>query len=154
MKQVDIIAGEICAGKDTHVNSRTTSFKRVHIDLGELVREKFNTKDRVFDNNLETYFIERIQKIILDNSDCDYFEITGVRQVSLTKKIAALFNKVRYIYLVAPRSILKERYESRAALKDKKITFEDAIKGDESLGMKGLQHYLLTEVETYFIKSY
>ena len=56
--------------------------------------------------------------------------------------------------LTVPRNILKERYKNRADVKDANITFEDAMKGDQSLGMKDLQIHLLTEVECNFIKNY
>jgi len=156
MKHVLIVAGEICSGKDTFVKSIAQQSNRniCQIDLGELVREKFKTKDRVFDNNLEPYFIERITDLTKDIDDKDLIIVTGVRQPSLTQKIAALFDSVEYVYLVVPRKILQERYQNRGATKDKKITFIDAIRGDQSLGMRELQHYLLTEVECNFIKNY
>lgn len=152
MKRLILIVGEICSGKDTIIKDYE-GVDYLQIDLGELVREKFKTKERIFNNQLEAYFLDCI-KNILNSTDHRIYIITGARQVSLIKKIAVLFNSVMYRYLVAPRYILKQRYINRAATKDLKIIFEDAIKGDESLGMKELQHYLLTEVECDFVKSY
>lgn len=152
VKKVILIAGEICSGKDTIVRRDYSSKEYKQIDLGELVREKFNTVDRIFDNNLEPYFIDRIKDIIKDNEHT--YVITGLRQKTLAKKIVALFHEVKFIYLVVPRDILKNRYKKRADKKDAKLSFEDAIKGDQSLGMDGLQSYLLTEVKCNFIKNY
>mgnify|MGYP003637460717 CR=1 FL=1 len=159
MSSVILIAGEICSGKDTMVANEFSKFPYVQIDLGTLVRERFQTEERIFNNELEPYFIERIIDIIerdndIHGRDVIKYVVTGLRQPTLCKKIAQLFDFVKYRYLVVPRCILKWRYLNRAAAKDAKITFEQAIAGDESLGMKALQNYLLTEVECDFIKSY
>ena len=159
MKRAIFLSGEICSGKDTTVENQYAELPYSQIDLGNLVREHFATEERVFSDQLEPMFIKRIQEIIAaDDSQHGkgfiIYVITGLRQVTLLKKIAALFNVVDYVWLKCPRYILKERYASRAAAKDAKITFEEAIAGDESLGMKGLQNYLLTEVDTIFINTY
>lgn len=151
--KVIFISGEICSGKDTMIENRYFQDTFFHIDLGQLVREKFQTEDRIFDNNLEPYFCERVSKFMEENPE-RIFVITGLRQPSLAKKLANLFDEVKHIYLVVPRKELKRRYEDRGSVKDKKITFEDAIAGDQSLGMKDLQYYLLTEVECEFVKNY
>lgn len=153
MAKVIFISGEICSGKDTQIQKRYFSEEFVHIDLGQLVREKFQTQDRIFDNNLEPYFVERVSDIISKNEG-KIFVITGLRQPTLAQKLSELFDEVKHIYLVVPRKELKRRYGSRGSVKDKKITFEDAIKGDQSLGMKELQYYLLTEVQCDFINNY
>tara|TARA_R100000544_G_C2223775_1_gene59241 strand:- start:325 stop:786 length:462 start_codon:yes stop_codon:yes gene_type:complete len=153
MRKVILISGEICSGKDTMVRNNYSTKEYKQVDLGQLVRERFQTAERIFDNNLEPYFIERINQLMEDHSE-EIFVVTGLRQPTLCKKIADLFDEVEYIYLTVPRVELKRRYSNRADVKDAKITFEDAIKGDQSLGMKELQHYLLTEVECNFIKHY
>lgn len=152
-RKVVFISGEICSGKDTMVRNNYDTIEYKQVDLGQLVRERFQTADRIFDNNLEPYFIERIQSLMEVYSE-EIFVVTGLRQPTLCKKIADLFDIVEYKYLTVPRDILKSRYLSRADVKDAKITFEDAIKGDQSLGMKELQYYLLTEVKCDFIKHY
>lgn len=159
MRKVIFIAGEICSGKDTMMSNKYQGIQYKQIDLGSLVREKFQTEERIFNNNLEEYFVERIKEIQAIDDDVFgknfiTYVVTGLRQPSLAKKICAIFDQAEFNYLVAPRCILKQRYLDRGANKDKKITFEDAIAGDQSLGMKELQVYLLTEVECNFIKSY
>lgn len=154
MRNAIIIAGEICSGKDTLVKTHYNTSDFLQVDLGTLVRKKFQTQERIFNNNLEEYFVEEISKIIASSKPTITIVITGVRQPSLCKKIADLFERVSHIYLVVPREILKIRYTHRAAEKDAKLSFEEAIAGDESLGMKSLQNYLLTEVECHFLKSY
>jgi hypothetical protein len=153
MSKVIFISGEICSGKDTMIAIcyRDEEFRQ--IDLGQLVREKFQTAERIFDNNLEPYFVERIMAEMKKYPQAT-FVITGLRQPTLAKKIEHLFDEVEHKYLVVPRYILKKRYKARANVKDAKITFEDAIAGDQSLGMKELQYYLLTEVKCDFIKNY
>lgn len=153
MKKVIFISGELCSGKDTMVSKHYSSDKFKQIDLGTLVREKFQTQERIFDNNLEPYFIERIEQIRKENLD-KTIVITGLRQPTLCKKISALFDEIWHTYLVVPRDILNHRFNNRADIKDTKISFEDAIKGDQSLGMKELQLYLLTQVQCDFIKNY
>lgn len=151
-RKVIFISGEICSGKDTVMNRDYSADFYQQIDLGQLVREKFQTADRIFDNNLEPYFVERVLEIT-KNNDKTYI-ITGLRQPTLAAKLADLFDEVKHIYLSVPRDILKWRYTSRADIKDANISFEDAIKGDQSLGMKELQYYLLTEVKCDFINNY
>tara|TARA_R110002050_G_scaffold297606_1_gene459272 strand:+ start:2653 stop:3132 length:480 start_codon:yes stop_codon:yes gene_type:complete len=153
MSKVIFISGEICSGKDTMIQIcyRDEEFRQ--IDLGQLVREKFQTAERIFDNNLEPYFIERIMAEMKKYPQVT-FVVTGLRQPTLAKKIENIFDEVEHKYLVVPRDILKKRYEARANVKDAKITFEDAIAGDQSLGMKELQYYLLTEAKCDFIKNY
>lgn len=159
MSKVILIAGEVCSGKDTIVKNFYSKLPYIQIDLGELVREKFQTEERIFNNSLESYFVERIINAVdrdneIHGKDVITYVITGLRQPSLCKKIAQLFDTVEYNYLVVPRDILKQRYKNRAAKKDEKITFESAIEGDNWLGMRDLQNYLLTEVQCNFIKSY
>lgn len=151
-RKVIFISGEICSGKDTVMRRDYSADFYQQIDLGQLVREKFQTADRIFDNNLEPYFVERVKEIT-KNNDKTYI-ITGLRQPTLAAKLADLFDEVKHIYLSVPRDILKWRYTSRADVKDANISFEDAIKGDQSLGMKELQYYLLTEVKCDFINNY
>ena len=151
-RKVIFISGEICSGKDTLMRKNYSEDFYQQIDLGQLVREKFQTADRIFDNNLEPYFVERVLDIT-KNNDKTYI-ITGLRQPSLAAKLSALFDEVEHIYLVVPRKVLEWRYTSRGDIKDKHISFSDAIKGDQSLGMKELQYYLLTEVECNFINNY
>lgn len=152
MKKVIFISGEICSGKDTVMRRDYSADFYKQIDLGELVREKFKTKDRIFDNGLEDYFEERVAEITKDNKHT--YIITGLRQPSLCKKLSKHFDEVKHIYLTVPRDILEWRYTARGDEKDAKISFEDAIKGDQSLGMKELQYYLLTEVKCDFINNY
>lgn len=153
MSKVIFISGEICSGKDTMIEICYSQAPYRQIDLGQLVREKFQTADRIFDNNLEPYFIERISARIKEEPNA-IFVVTGLRQPTLAKKIENLFDEVEHKYLVVPRDILKSRYELRANIKDANISFEDAIKGDQSLGMKELQNYLLTEAKCDFIRNY
>ena len=153
LRRVIFISGEICSGKDTMIENSYSQAPYKQIDLGQLVREKFKTADRIFDNNLEPYFVEQVKARMEKFPDAT-FVITGLRQPSLAVKLAELFDDVEHIYLVVPRSILEWRYYSRGSVKDAKILFEDAIKGDQSLGMRELQNYLLTEVECDFIRNY
>ena len=142
MRKVIFISGEICSGKDTVMNRDYSAGFYKQIDLGQLVREKFQTADRIFDNNLEPYFVERVTEITADNKHT--YIITGLRQPTLAAKLAELFDEVKHIYLTVPRDILEWRYTSRGDIKDANISFKDAIAGDQSLGMKELQYYLLT----------
>jgi shikimate kinase len=151
-RRVIFISGEICSGKDTIMNKNYSTDAYKQIDLGQLVREKFQTADRIFDNNLEPYFVERVNDITKGNEHI--YVITGLRQPTLAAKLSELFDEVKHIYLTVPRDILKERYYSRGDVKDKNISFSDAIRGDQSLGMRELQYYLLTEVKCDFINNY
>ena len=116
-------------------------------------QKKYQTVDRIFDSNLDGYLAGKVKEELDKDSALTYL-ITGVRQPTLLKMIAELFDEVEYNYLVVPRSILKERYLNRAGDKDANISFEDSIAGDLTLGMAELQTYLLTEVKCNFIKNY
>lgn len=144
--------GEICSGKSRFQKSLDSSV--IQIETGQLVREKYNTIERIFDNSLDNYLLDTIYEIIKKNPDADTFCIAGVRQISLLKMLAGLFDDIELNYLVCPRYILRKRYYKRADGKDSKISFEDAIAGDESLGMSELKMFLLTHTECNFIKTY
>jgi hypothetical protein len=153
MTKCIFICGEISSGKDSIVKSSYYHHWYLHIDMGSLVREKYKTVNRVFDNNLDVYLSSKVKEALDEDSTLTCV-ITGVRQPSLLKMVAELFEDVEYNYLVVPRSILKERYFNRASEKDASISFEDSIAGDLTLGMAELQTYLLTEVKCNFIKNY
>lgn len=152
MRTVIFVVGENCSGKTTWARHCKAPLRK-HIEMGDLVRQKYETQDRVFDADLDKYLVEETREII-HTSNRSHFVITGVRQVSLIKELAKLFDKVNYTYLVVPREILKERFLQRAAKKDSSLSFEKVIEGDNTLGMKELQHYLLTEVKCDFEKRY
>ncbi len=147
-----IVCGEICSGKDTLANS-LIEFGYTQIDFGTLVREKYNTEERVFNNNLEPYFRQRIEELLKDKS-IKKFVFTGIRQVYLAKMLEEMFEFPQFDWILVPRKVLKERYVRRDSVKDKKLSFEEAIEGDNSLGMKELIHYLVTEKKCNFRKNY
>ena len=154
MSKVIFICGEICSGKDTLIESLYYADIYNQIDMGTLVREKSNTEERIFDPNLDWYLRNQVLNKVINGGLDTIHVITGIRQPSLLKMCAELFEEVEYKYLVVPRSILRERYYASRRTKDLNIEFEDSIKGDLSLGMAELQSYLLTEVECDFIKNY
>lgn len=149
------ISGEICSGKDTYANQliKSDPEKYVHIGLGDIVRKVKGTTERVFDNNMEPVFEKEIEAFKNENLGKTVI-ITGFRQPSLIKLLSKLFDKTKLIYLLVPESILFERYEKRADKKDENISFSDARKGDESLGMKELILFLVRETRCKFIKNY
>jgi hypothetical protein len=153
MSKCIFICGEICSGKDTMIEICYAEYPYRQIDMGSEVRKKYQTVDRIFDSNLDGYLAGKVKEELDKDSALTYL-ITGVRQPTLLKMIAELFDEVEYNYLVVPRSILKERYLNRAGDKDANISFEDSIAGDLTLGMAELQTYLLTEVKCNFIKNY
>lgn len=138
---VYIIIGKVCSGKDYFARTKfPNAFK---IDIGDIVREITKTTERVHNASLDEQIISEIFRKVLNGSPgCHDVVITGIRQLSIYKWIQqALTNPITF-HLVAPLSVLKQRFEKRAHAKDKSISFEQTLERDATLGLAELEIYL------------
>lgn len=152
------VFGKVCSGKNQYVLENCPP-NCLHIDIGEVVRELTKTKSRTHDKSLDTQIIDYLQnEIFYSKADTNTMVITGIRQLSILNALENIVNEIRTInyervLLNVPESILKARYEKRAATKDHSISFEETIKRDDLLGYGELEQYLRT-VNTTIIENY
>jgi len=152
------VFGKVCSGKNKYVLENCPP-NCLHIDIGDVVRELTKTNSRTHDKSLDTQIIDYLQnEIFYSKADTNTMVITGIRQLSILKALENIVNEIHTInyervLLNVPESILKTRYEKRAATKDHSIAFEDTIKRDSLLGLDELIQYLYT-VKTTIIEYY
>lgn len=156
MISIIVIVGQICSGKSTYASQYSNRFKK--IDIGDMVREITETQARTYNQALDVAIINKLNWEILHlKAPFQHLVITGVRQISIVKYLQGICNTIgtEFISIVldVPESILKVRYERRASEKDLQLSFEDAIKRDNLLGLTELFSYLYS-INTITIKNY
>lgn len=152
------VFGKACSGKNQYV-LENCSPNCLHIDVGDVVRKLTKTNSRTHNKSLDTQIIDYLQEeIFYLKADINVIVITGIRQLSILNALENIVNEIptisyERVLLHVPESILKARYEKRAATKDRSISFEDTIKRDDLLGLSELIEYLYT-VNTTIIENY
>lgn len=152
------VFGKVCSGKNQYVLENCPP-NCLHIDIGEVVRELTKTNSRTHDTSLDTQIIDYLQnEIFYSKANTNTMVITGIRQLTILNALENIVNEIHTInyervFLNVPVDILRARYEKRAATKDRTISFEEAIKRDDLLGLDELIQYLYT-VNTTKIEYY
>lgn len=154
------VFGKVCSGKNRYVKENCPP-NCFHIDIGDVVRELTKTQSRTHNKSLDTQIIDYLQSSIpflCSKIDIDTIVITGIRQLSVLNALESIVSEIgtinyERVLLSVPESILKARYEKRAATKDHSISFEETIKRDNLLGLSELTEYLYT-VNTTTIEHY
>jgi hypothetical protein len=92
---------------------------------------------------LHPLIAKRIEQEIKNHPDIEYFYIDGIRQFEIVENLTnSLDDKLyRFYYIWVDSSTLNRmrRFNQRKAAKDKGLTFEQAEKGDEELGISELE---------------
>lgn len=154
--KIKIVVGEICSGKSSYIQklrlkacNENVSFTK--IDIGDIVREITATENRVFDQDLDTHIISKVNDIIDQeiNLKTGLLVIGGIRQKSILDAITSMCDveKISITELQASNDTRKARYERRDAEKDLLISFEDADKKDKQLGLTDLITYIRTQIK-------
>jgi len=142
------VFGKICSGKDTFASDCTD---REQIASSDIVKSIIKSKDRKslqdtahLDKKIAAGIFEKIEKNKL-------YCITGIRQLSILLKLKFLLqsNVITFhlIWLEASDEELKGRYESRGDARDKDLSFEEALKRDDNLGLGELEDWLTYQNE-------
>lgn len=152
--KVIIICGAICSGKSTYA----ARFKGgVTVDIGDIVREIKETAIRVHDKSLDQQIIASLRKRLSAFRKKELtIIVTGIRQTSILEALEAMLKKDTYakVLLQVPTEVLKQRYKKRNALKDAKLSFEEATARDAALGYKELEDRLRQDKTVTIVKNY
>ena len=149
MKALFVI-GYIACGKSTYVESIRQQDDLV-IELGSVVRELTHQEERVFDNNLDNAIYEYCKELI--GQYCD--QITRVifvapRSPQLMDKLVTIIKDYDIVFLGSSYKVREERFNKSKRAKDEGLTYDEALRKDDSIGMGKLVHYLFTKRWGYF----
>lgn len=137
---ITFICGQLCSGKTHYSKALAALVDGIFIEVGDIVREIKNTKDRKELQNTkelhETIAEELIKKMPL--SDVKQYVISGVRQ----KEILKFFPEATLLWIECPKKERKKRYKQRAREGDM-MSFKKAEQGDVDLGILDVKQYIL-----------
>lgn len=148
---VTTILGPICSGKTYLI---TTQYSHaIQVDVGDIVREISDNRQRVFDATLDMLIIDRVLQRITDaiNANRDIV-IGGIRQLSILTSVEDFVRRLRHtsanitytrIYLSVPQDVRRQRYAERSDAKDNQLTFSVVEAKEAQLGLQQLTEYCL-----------
>lgn len=132
---IAIIVGEIASGKTTYANMSASKGFMI-IELGDIVREITHKAERTFSNDFDDAIYEAVRDTIGENIDqYNKFIIVGPRSPELMDRLVKLSKNPSIIYLNVPEEKRRRRFYKSNREKDKNITFEEACKKDNSIGL-------------------
>lgn len=154
MRKVLAVLGPVCSGKTTYME-RYPSDRWLKVDIGSIVREITKTQERVFDKSLDEQIIAKLRDLVLSNPHTDIV-VSGIRQVSIAHHLEtwAKLDDFMWIYLDVPQEVLEARYAKRAAEKDLKLTFQQAIQKEVELGYNDMIKHFNQSKRQCTIKNY
>ena len=159
MKNVRLICGRICSGKDTFANKLKPP-KWTVIQTSDIVKEITQQDSR--EQLTETAHLDRaIADILLERIEeapTQDVAVLGIRQVTILSHVMSILrqrhSQATVKWLDVPDTIRKKRYEERAADKDEAVSFEEADQMDNNLGLDILERVVKFEKDTVLIKFY
>lgn len=154
MRKVLAVIGPVCSGKTTYME-RYPDDRWLKIDIGSIVREITKKQERIFDATLDEQIIRRLRELILGNTHIDVI-VSGIRQTSIAHhlEIITMLDDFMWVYLDVPQKILEARYAKRAAEKDLKLTFQEAIAKEVELGYNDMIRHFHKLENKCTIKNY
>lgn len=138
-----LIFGKICSGKSTYANALSYLIKAKRVTVSDVVKTLSGLSTRSGLQSTqhldEAIAAELVRKI----KSHDRVVIDGIRQASIVEWILKEVNPddVLMLWLEVPDDIRKFRFHDRVVSKDD-LTFEEADKRDEKLGLLELQNTL------------
>lgn len=141
MKQVIVICGPPCSGKDTKANE----FKKAgfhHVSVSDIVRRLTQTENRTHIKDLSKSIVEELVKII---DKYDKIVVNGPRQISIVGSLWNLSNTdITVGWIEVKREELEKRFLNRKASKDIGLTYQDVLNKDNELGLSKIESYIKT----------
>lgn len=148
---ITTILGPICSGKTYLI--ATQYAHAIQVDIGDIVREISDERQRIFDATLDTLIIDRVLRRITDavDANCDIV-IGGIRQLSILLSVEDFVGRLRHtsanitytrIYLSVPQDVRRQRYIERSDVKDNQLTFSAVEAKEAQLGLQQLTTYCL-----------
>lgn len=136
---ITFVCGELCSGKTVYAKALAELTDGVYIEVGDIVREFKKSQDRKVlqdSKDLAAAIIMQLSLLIAKNSPKQCI-VSGVRQ----KRILKAFPDSTIIWIQCPIRERKRRYSSRARTGDE-LSFEEAEKGDQKLGILKTKDYI------------
>lgn len=129
------VVGYMACGKSTYVESIRQQDDLV-IELGSVVRKLTHQEERVFDNNLDDAIYEYCKELIGQYND----QITRVifvapRSPQLLDKLVTIIDDYDIVFLSSAYSVREARFNKSKRAKDEGLTYDEALRKDDSIGM-------------------
>lgn len=158
-KPILYMAGPHGAGK-THAAKELAAYGFVRIDLGPTIRrlhqetgtplslgEWIAQEEKQHGNTFTDDLLRReVEKVVRDNenkTDVIGILVLGSRSLQNIKYLSSAFNQVariqKTLYIEAPESLLKSRYENREGFPLTVQEFARILKKDENMGLLGIK---------------
>ena len=158
-KPILYMAGPHGAGK-THAAKELAAYGFVCIDLGPTIRrlhqetgtalslgEWIVQEEKRHGSTFTDDLLRReVEKVVHDNenkADVVGILVLGSRSLQNIKHLSSAFNQVarvqKTLYIEAPESLLKSRYENREGRPLTKQDFSSILKKDENMGLLGIK---------------
>lgn len=143
-KNITLLFGKICSGKSTYADKlclETTSKRITVSDIVKRVSGMTTRSELQQTKDLDTLIAEELITLIYVHDGP--IVIDGIRQYSIVLNLIEEFGieSFNLIWLEVPDNIRKFRFTNRSVAKDD-ISFEEADKRDELLGLTELQQKL------------
>lgn len=157
MKKYIYVIGRIASGKSTYAKYLADQYqkdgvKACIIELGDIVRKIRNNEKRFFDAGLNGPICTEVANII-KAQDADVYIIASARALGLIDDINSVIgitdDQAEYYFMHVPYETCKARYEDASRNKDVELSYDEALKGDESIGMEGLMQEMYFRVGLY-----
>ena len=147
MRSINLICGPICSGKTTYCKERMKGPIDSCIKVSNVVRrlsKAESRKDLQNTSNLDEQIAEELIHII----ECgmlyhNNFYIDGIRQLSIIERLVENFKdnkhlRIEITWLEVPYKVREERYLQRIRTEDDNVSFEEANKRDNELGLSSI----------------
>lgn len=151
--QVTYVFGKVCSGKTTYIKRLQDVAGRdgstLVIDVGDIVRRLTQENGRVYDTHLDQRIGSEIVSMCREN-DADHIVIIGIRQISLLEFLEDHFHSwegicvsCHYQLINTDRKTRRIRFNSRQAIKDDGLSFDQVEEQEYDLGIDDLIIYLI-----------
>jgi predicted kinase len=144
-QQIILVCGHLCSGKGHFCQANYPNFTR--IEVSNVVRSVSKATDRLELSKTAQFDTAIIQRLYTLIDQHDKVIVDGIRQPSILHALEKHYGDriIDIIWLDVPEDTRRKRYEDRASEKDKRQTFDQAIKGDIDLGINDIENYIRTK---------
>jgi dephospho-CoA kinase len=142
-KKIVLLFGKICSGKSTYADALSYLTKAKRITVSDVVKRVSGKITRSELQQTKDFDIQIADELIKEVYLYDKVVIDGIRQHTIVGALLEHFGTkdIDMVWLEVPDNIRKFRFSDRAVAKDD-ISFEEADKRDEALGLLELQERL------------
>lgn len=157
-KDIVIVCGKICSGKNTFSKILVDSGEFAHIVVSDVVKALSGAlhRSKLSETaDLDLMIADEIIQITKDHfKSGKSVVIDGMRQKSIYDVVCSEFSdkEIMSVWLEVPKEILLSRYLKRGDKKDD-MSFDEALKKDAALGLEELESHLKSLDDTLIVKT-